>query len=176
MDALLITYMLDRRLIMIDFLSITLFIHFFIGGDKIFIQTKGILQGRLQRTSSFAANYSIKLRYSSLGVVHWVPRSNSTWWLHWLLGTYKNRMSLLGLIVDKEQLAAWLLAKEQIKASVIVYKSHTHTHTHISDTTKLHKTNQDQSEIISMPQIFSWIESGLLSIAFWDFWAMIWTF
>ena len=131
MDALLITYMLDRRLIMIDFLSITLFIHFFIGGDKIFIQTKGILQGRLQRTSSFAANYSIKLRYSSLGVVHWVPWSNSTWWLHWLLGTYKNRMSLLGLIVDKEQLAAWLLTKEQIKASVILYKSHTHTHTHI---------------------------------------------
>ena len=56
-------------------------------------------------------------------------------------------MSPLGLIIDKEQLAAWLLAKEQIKASVILYKLHTHTHTHtntqthiyISDTTKLQK-------------------------------------
>ena len=60
-------------------------------------------------------------------------------------------MSPLGLIVDKEQLAAWLLAKEPIKASVILYK----LHIYIFDTTKLQKTNQDQLEIISMPQIFS---------------------
>ena len=77
-------------------------------------------------------------------------------------------MSPSGLIVDKEQPAAWLFAKEQIKASVILYKLHTHTHTYFWHNQIAKKKKKKKPQLIRNNQhastfLMNWVGTSLCS-------------
>ena len=77
------------------------------------------------------------------------------------LGLTKIEWASWDLIVDKEQLAAWLLAKEQIKASVILYKLHTHfCHNQIAKNKPGPIRNNQHASTFLM----NWVKTSLYSI------------